>query len=334
MNWKVLAISITYNQSKYILDTLNGFTMQQTNFPYVCTIIDDASTDGEQEVIMQYMHEHFCMDDKEVAYIQETDYAHFFFAQHKMNKNCYFVACLLKYNHYSRKISYKKLQYIKEWWDDSEYIALCEGDDFWIDSTKLQKQVSFLDTHAEYSLCGSNGFIHWDEGIYKPSYFNRVFANRDVDIQELINGWFFPTASICYRKQVRENYPEWSRKIYSGDQTLVLVAASRGKIYCLGDLACVYRRSVSSKYSVTNRTAVDFMYKQHKLLYTEFNEFTNHKYDSVIQSKVAELERHIEFLNWVNCKSLYFTNPVKYTHRIWEFFVCSKYNGLKNRLRK
>ena len=64
---------MTFNHAQYIEDALNGFTMQQTTFPYVCCIIDDASTDGEQEVIRNYLNEHFDLEDKMIARHEETD---------------------------------------------------------------------------------------------------------------------------------------------------------------------------------------------------------------------------------------------------------------------
>ena len=57
--FKVVVRCFTFNQSRYIEETMNGFTMQQTNFPYVCCIVDDASTDGEQQVIIEYIKEYF-----------------------------------------------------------------------------------------------------------------------------------------------------------------------------------------------------------------------------------------------------------------------------------
>ena len=66
----------TYNHAPYIVDALNGFTMQQTTFPFVCTIIDDASTDGEQEVIKSYLKEHFDLEDKATVRNEEIGRAH------------------------------------------------------------------------------------------------------------------------------------------------------------------------------------------------------------------------------------------------------------------
>lgn len=63
ISYKVSVRCMTYNQSQYIQDTLNGFCMQQTNFPYVCTIVDDASTDGEQDIIKGYFENNFDIND-------------------------------------------------------------------------------------------------------------------------------------------------------------------------------------------------------------------------------------------------------------------------------
>ena len=113
--FKVTVSCMTYNQSKYITDAMNGFTMQQTDFPFVCTIVDDASTDGEQEVIRKYVEENFDFSEGSAAYSKETDYAFITYAQHKTNKNCYFAVLYLKENHYSQKKD--KSPYLKEWRD-------------------------------------------------------------------------------------------------------------------------------------------------------------------------------------------------------------------------
>ena len=93
----------TYNHAPYIEDALNGFTMQQTSFPFITMVVDDASTDGEQDVIRTYLNKHFDTQNSDVAYHKETDYAHISFAQHKSNKNCYIVVLYLKENLYSKK---------------------------------------------------------------------------------------------------------------------------------------------------------------------------------------------------------------------------------------
>ena len=72
--FKVFVKCFTFNQAKYIEETMKGFTIQHTNFPFVCCIVDDASTDGEQLVIIEYIKENFDITNTIVAYKKETDY--------------------------------------------------------------------------------------------------------------------------------------------------------------------------------------------------------------------------------------------------------------------
>lgn len=92
--WMVRVSCMTYNHAPYITDALNGFCMQETTFPFICTIVDDASTDGEQEVIKQYLHEHFDLEDTSIVRNEETKDYTLTFARHKTNKNCYLLCCI------------------------------------------------------------------------------------------------------------------------------------------------------------------------------------------------------------------------------------------------
>lgn len=143
---------MTFNHSPYIVDTMNGFCMQQTSFPFVCTIFDDFSTDGEQEEIKQYVKENFDLENEGIVRNEETDDYVLTFARHKTNLNCFFAVYYLKYNHYSIGKGYRKLDYCKELVEHAPYVALCEGDDYWIDSNKLQKQVDYLESHPGCGL--------------------------------------------------------------------------------------------------------------------------------------------------------------------------------------
>ena len=94
----------TYNQALFIKDTMDGFCMQTTNFPFVAIIVDDASSDGEPEIISQYLEDHFDMVN---AQYDENDDAKRIAAVHKDNPNCHFLVVLLKYNFYRIKKAMK-----------------------------------------------------------------------------------------------------------------------------------------------------------------------------------------------------------------------------------
>lgn len=229
---------MTYNHVNYITDAMNGFMMQQTTFPFLCTIVDDASTDGEPEVIKKYLADKFDRIDIGLATEDETaDYLRIF-ARHKENKNCYFCVLLLKYNHYSTKKA--KLTNISEIIKPIKYIALCEGDDYWTDPFKLQKQVDFLENHEEYSMCFHKAAVL--DYLGKGSWL-RCFdiENRDYSGDEFISQWIVPTNSILYRCECA-NYPVvHSEKIMNGDIIIVLSCAQMGKVRGMSDCMSVYR---------------------------------------------------------------------------------------------
>ena len=155
----------TYNHSLFIRECLDGFCMQQTSFPYVCAVVDDASTDGEQEIIKSYLQDHFDLSDEGISRIEDTDDYQLIFARHKTNPNCHFAVYFLKYNHYSIKKS--KLPYLQVW-NSIKYCAICEGDDFWISPHKLQRQVDFLLSHPKHTLCFHAHYALKKDGIKKP----------------------------------------------------------------------------------------------------------------------------------------------------------------------
>lgn len=205
---------MTFNQAKYITDAMNGFVMQQTDFPFVCTIMDDASTDGEQDVIRSFVEDNFDMQDSSIAYEKDADYGHIIFAQHKTNKNCYFAVILLKENHYSQRKS--KAPYLTEWMD-TKYIALCEGDDYWTDEYRLQRMTLFLESHPKYVLV-THRINRFDEatGEMKDDTGNDVYygKKKGISFGRYYNRfiyWQTQTLRTMYRKDIydkaTQNYP-------------------------------------------------------------------------------------------------------------------------------
>lgn len=238
--FKVRVYCLTYNHASYIVDAMNGFCMQKTTFPYVCTIFDDASTDGESEVIKEYLHEHFEMDDKSIAKHEDNNDYEMIFARHKTNVNCFFAVLLLKYNHYS--INKSKDAYVPKWIENAEYVALCEGDDFWTDSSKLQMQTDFLKCHPDYSMCFHRVDVKVEMNrIEKPE---NVFAflkegeyTRDdqLRIRRIV-----PTCSILIRKNVLDRTPSHP-KFTIGDVVVVATALTYGRMWCIGKNMGCYR---------------------------------------------------------------------------------------------
>ena len=239
----------TFNHANYIEDAMNGFTMQETTFPFVCTIVDDASTDGEQEVIKNYLKEHFVLDDNETVRNEETDDYVLTFAQHKTNRNCYFAVLFLKYNHHS--IKRPKKHYIKEWIENIKYIAHCEGDDYWINPQKLQKQVDVLEANPGFTMVCNR------TKLYSERQKKYIGENYCYDKSQMVRpkdviyrtGVYISTCSVVYRKELRDNIPDYWKKCKVGDYPLHIMCAMKGKVYYLNDIMSVYRVQIANSWT-------------------------------------------------------------------------------------
>lgn len=262
--YKVTVSCKTFNQAKYITDTMNGFTMQQTSFPFVCTIVDDASTDGEQEVIRKYVEDNFDFSEGAVAYHKETDYALITFAQHKKNKNCYFAVLYLKENHYSQRKD--KESYLKDWRDSVEYIAICEGDDYWILPDKLEKQVQIMDNNPNISLVHSD-FFFLEENTNKLTEHKTLECSSKKDVLiNIINGnrYRIQTMTTLFRlkdfdKVIHsDDFLYNSRYFLMGDTQLWTGLLTIGDIYCINTPTSVYRINSGS---VSNQNDLQKKYR-------------------------------------------------------------------------
>ena len=244
-------VCMTYNQASYIGDTMNGFCMQQTNFPFVCLIVDDASTDGESDVIKKYLDDNFDRQDIGLLTPDETDEYVRIYARHKENKNCYFCVLLLKYNHYS--IGKAKTYSVTDLLKSDKYIAMCEGDDYWIDPLKLQKQVDFMENNPDFAICFHNVKV-WKqkEGVMVDDFITKDVPS-ETDIYDIIRGNYIHTPSILFRRNDIVSSDQ-RRLGYSkiGDFPQWVLRAQYGKIKKLPDCMAVYRFG-SGFWSADNR---------------------------------------------------------------------------------
>ena len=240
--YRVCVRCITYNHSNYIHKTLEGFCIQETLFPYVCMIVDDFSSDNTQDIIKSYL-------TKNCDLIEQSETADYCFisAQHKTNKNCFFVLLLLKYNHY--KIKKSKSPYMNEWESKSDYLSICEGDDYWTNSKKLQMQVDFLDANPDYSMCFGDVILHYVDGSRKDIHCNKYHkkANRNLNKSKkksfysiLCSACRIQTLSAMLRTNCYLNRKADSHVFMMGDTQLWLDMSQAGKIGYIEDCLGVY----------------------------------------------------------------------------------------------
>ena len=296
--YKVLVRCFTFNHSKYIEDAINGFAMQQTNFSFVCLVVDDASTDGEQDVIKAWMERECDMSRAETIDIPTSVVI---IVPHKINSSCIFAFYLMNQNLYKAKE--EKMRHVTPWREKCKYEALCEGDDYWIDPLKLQKQVDFLEANPEYSMIHT-AFQCVDKNSQCLTVDNLVneisLCVEPLDIKEkkkrdlvrlkttmsymdksesgfvyyklLATSNYIMTVSVMMRKSVVDNIP--CNGLYF-DYGVFLVAARLGYVGYLSDVTSCYRFTPGSVISNPKTLAVLGIKKQKLLLYEITELLTN-----------------------------------------------------------
>lgn len=288
MKYKVCTRCVTFNHEPYILDALGGFVMQQTTFPVVYVLVDDASTDKTAELIKVFVNEHFDLQDKSVAYEKEAEYAHVIFARHKTNMNCYFAVLLLRENHYSQRKP--KRPYYADWSANAKYHAVCEGDDYWIDPLKLQRQVDFLDSHPEHSMC-----FHAVENV-TPAGGKQLNSRYEKDVEDCpiedffkVGGRYAPTCSLVYKGDVLEPRPSFYQKTKVGDSPLILTMFLRGKVGFLKAVMGRYRVDVPGSWSQRQKQLafpqIIGKFKAGRAYWDEVDKYTEGKYVKLIRQR-------------------------------------------------
>ena len=218
MNTKptVSIICLTFNQAKYVRDCLDGFVMQQTNFPYEVLIYDDASTDGTPAIIEEYA----------------AKYPNIF------------KPTLYKKNNYSQGLGYVGLYTgIRE--AQGKYVAYCEGDDYWTDPRKLQKQVDFLELHPDYEICAHEVTMKYADGkeVAFSDFEKNLFIsvkNSDYTFDDILTGNIIHISSMMYRNFDMQ-LPEWLPQISACDMVLYRLMGEQGKLHILPESMSVYR---------------------------------------------------------------------------------------------
>ena len=256
MSSPLVSIScITYNHTKYIRKCLDGFLMQRTNFEFEILIHDDASTDSTANIIKEYVALH--PNIIKPIYQIENQYSK---GQRGIN---------IKYN-------FPRCQ--------GKYIALCEGDDYWTDPLKLQKQVDFLEGNKEYTGC-----FHYTQTIKENGESGRMYGQNSNKVDFNAEDTFstlalFHTSSFVFLRSALE-LPIWLSKVVSGDMALFSIIASKGKLRCLPEIMSVYRKHEGGITNTPN--ILDNYHSQRIELMGYLNEFHNYKYqkaaDTVIE---------------------------------------------------
>lgn len=276
---------LTYNQEQYIRAALDGFMSQKTTFPFEVLIHDDASTDRTADIIREYAERY--PEVIKPVFQTENQYSRGF-------------------TNISGTYNFPRAR--------GRYIAMCEGDDYWTDPCKLQKQVDFMEANPDCSLVFHSAKINvegraFTERSMRP--YRRSMKIAPEKIIDKISG--YPTASLLFRTDMVKELPAFYVKAPIADIPLQLMAAARGWAYYMDRPMCVYR--LGGMYSWTELMKKDDQeeksrryYLQMKEMYREFDKMTGQRF----HEEVLRAVRRIYFLTKVNNKDYKLVLSEKY----------------------
>lgn len=234
---------LTYNHSPYIGQCIEGFLMQKCNFNFEVLIHDDASTDGTSEIIQKYQEKF----PKIIKPIVQTE------NQWSNGKRL------------NIRFNFPRAQ--------GKYIALCEGDDYWTDPLKLQRQVDFMEENEDYAVVGHNRHIL-----------------KEGQLTESISKTWVFTQCMLFRKECLSNdFFEYIRGVYNGDTFLYYYLCMKGKPEVLDFFGAVYRITTTGVYTSIKDDSEKFIkaLSTYKQLY-QLSKVTSYRYSKKVHKEVKK----------------------------------------------
>jgi len=272
---------ITYNHSKYIREAIEGVLMQKTSFAWNMIIADDFSTDGTREILLEYKDK---FPDR-IKLILQT-------------KN---VGAGLN-------------------WIDlitapiSKYISYIEGDDYWTDENKLQKQVDFLEANPDYSITTHNVISMLvdntgkvlEEKEWLGKEHREIYTVNDL----LMYGSGGASCSILFRRDAMDPLPEAFKILCGGDWAMQIFCAEKGKMKYFREPMGVYRRNPSG--AVASATAITIFKDLGTDVCKYFNRYFNYKYN-------REISYQLYHYFYPNLANAYYANKDIFLYRLIRF---------------
>lgn len=255
-DYSVTIICLAYNHEKYIEQALDSMLFQKTTFKYKILVHDDCSSDMTQEILLQYKERYPDIVD----------------------------LILEPYNRYSKGQSFTdsiKSKIV------GKYVALCEGDDFWIDESKLQVQYDFMESHAGYSLIVHSADVLDDRtGIIKD-HLRPANHNKDFSTSEIIEaaGWLWATNSMFFKAELYGS-PEAYRGWGVGDYPTAIYLSTAGKVRYIDRRMSVYRSMSEGSWSsrIANDGRVKIQSLESRIAgISRFDSYTERRYSKSVE---------------------------------------------------
>ncbi|WP_313893765.1 glycosyltransferase [Psychrobacillus sp.] len=271
-NMMVSINCVTYNHENHIAKAIESFLMQKTNFDFEILIHDDASSDNTPEIIKEYATKY----PGKINIIYQTE------------------------NQYSKGKRIFSLNALRA---TGKYIAICEGDDYWISPYKLQKQVDYMEQNSNCSLCVHAGNImnSLTGEIIKPHH--DYFENKYFSVEEVIKGAGanFLTNSMFYRAEYKDDSPSFLTNAPVGDYPLAINLALKGDVYYINEILSAYNVNVENSWTnrvSNNRSKRISHYYKLLNMYEELDAYTKYHYKKTIRKMKFKYYIHLLYFTF------------------------------------
>lgn len=264
---------ITYNHENYIADAIESFLMQKTDFSYEILIHDDASTDRTPEIIKQYESKYPDL----IKPIYQTE------------------------NQYSKGLRTMGFNMDRA---KGKYIAICEGDDYWTDPYKLQKQVDYMEKNPECSMCVHAVYRITSDKKKLKSHVRPNRGNKVFTVEEVIEwgeGRVFATNSILYPTVFCTNRPDFYEKAPVGDYPLAIYLALQGIVYYIDEFMSAHRVNLKGSWTSRFYSSIEWRVAQWDKIVdmlNEINRYSEYKYDITIKKQIQNIKFNLMLDQW------------------------------------
>ncbi|GAA4976076.1 glycosyltransferase family 2 protein [Algibacter aquimarinus] len=261
----ISVLVMAYNHEAYLAQCLYSILNQKTNFSFEIILGEDASSDETRAICLDFAEKYpdkiklFLRLRKDVIYINGSPTGRFNFIESL--KSC-----------------------------TGKYVALCDGDDYWSDSLKLQKQVDFLEANPDYNICFHKANL-LQKHVLKPHQIPNEFEGNTFHYIELLKHFnFITTASVVFRNLEKEDLPNWFLNIPLGDMALYKIVSKNKKIHCLPEIMSVYRIHDAGLWSGLNIMQEKYNYLNfYKIIY----KILNYEEKVVVKNKMRKIKSEI-----------------------------------------
>lgn len=250
---KLSVLLTAFNHEKYIARAVESVLEQRTNFDLELVIGEDCSSDRTRDVVIALQDRH---PDKIRLLLREQNLG--------MLRNSIetYLAC------------------------QGEYVALLDGDDYWVSPHKLQRQVDFLDSHPECVLSCHNALILFEEGTNRPEgLYCRPDQKELCDLEDLLQENFIAPCSLVCRNGLITEFPDWIQGLVCADWAFFLLLAQHGKIGYLADTMGVIRKLSSGAWTGIGAEA---RIRSLEKMYQHINEHLGFRYDALIRALIPK----------------------------------------------